>query len=158
MENINDTPSLEAFKALPYSQQEALVVRTNLKFITDFMREHAVSKIVASYSGSGDEGNGIDLEILDTQGKHLGGYHAKPAWRMCWEGKRNQETLQELVEIFTDDLINCAGYEGYECDDGGGGTLTILADGTFNLNHYVNVVEVSTVESSYDHNDLLEDV
>jgi hypothetical protein len=61
-----------------------------------------------------------------------------------------------LVEIFTDDLISCAGHDGYENNDGGGGTLTILADGTFTLRHYDNVV--STVDSSYDHNDLLEDV
>jgi hypothetical protein len=134
METITDTPSLEAFKALSYSQQETLRVRTNLKHITEFMMVYGVSKIEASYSGIGDSGYGIDLEIFDTQGNYM----------------------QELVEIFTDALISCAGHDGYENNDGGGGTLTILADGTFKLDHYDNVV--STVDSSYDHNDLLEDV
>lgn len=154
--NILDASSVVPFEALTDSQREGLRVRTNLKFITDFMREHAVTKIEASYSGDGDSGNGIYLYCLDARGNHLDGNYSKPAMLMNWFGRMQQDRLQGLVEQFTDDLISCAGHDGYENNDGGGGTLTILADGTFTLDHYDNVV--STVESSYDHNDLLEDV
>jgi hypothetical protein len=96
------------------------------------------------------------LEILDTQGNYLAGIFSKLAKAMCWDGEIKQQRVQELVEIFTDDLISCAGHDGYENNDGGGGILTIQSDGMFRLNHYDNVV--STVDSSYDRNDLLEDV
>jgi hypothetical protein len=156
MEIITDTPSLEAYKALTYSEQEEIRIRANLKHITDFMMVYGVAEIEASYSGDCDSGNGFDLDIRDAQGNYLAGIFSKPAMMMRLDGEIKQYRVQELVEIFTGDLVDYAGHGGYEINDGGGGILTIQSDGMFKLNHYDNVV--STVDSSYDRNDLLEDV
>ncbi|MBU3625848.1 hypothetical protein ICN48_06325 [Polynucleobacter sp. JS-Safj-400b-B2] len=88
------------------------------------MLSHKIDRLVVTYSGSGDSGGVENIEAygfgneLDLQLKSL------PCVQI---NARYINNFEEEISFFSDEIIIAAGYEGYENNDGGNGTVEIDA-------------------------------
>lgn len=145
----------EPFKGLPWHSPEKnekrgkvlkQVIQKNWKELFERSGLHRVSW---SYSGIGDSGEGIDSIAFVKQelGVVLTDTSLAPAFTVYGieETKQNfaitartAQTLEEFLEVLTDQLICYHGHLGFENNEGGGGSVIIQAD-VLLYNHYDNV-------------------
>lgn len=123
-------------------------ITTNLRVIATALRDHGLTQCSIEYSGYGDSGEFNDvviepenqtatlpsLTIVTCQSSYVGGaFHLQYTAEEC--------AFNEAVSTMLDLLLDNGGHAGFENNEGGGGTLTITADGKIEYDHYDNVVE-----------------
>ena len=92
------------------------------------MLANQIGKIVVSYNGYGDSGG---IEGIATFSE-AGDEHSDSDFRLRNLPKINLDSqwihnFKDEIEYFSDAVINAAGYDGYENEDGGNGTIEIDA-------------------------------
>lgn len=136
------------------SIEDAITV--NLRVIATALRDHGLTQCSIEYSGYGDSGEFNDvvvepenqtarlpnLTVVTCDSVFVGGaYDLKYATKEC--------AFNDAVEALLDLLLEKGGHAGFENNEGGGGTLTITADGKIEYDHYDNVVEEVHASQEY---------
>lgn len=122
------SPSVTFSEYLEWSKASAAFeVYRRASAILPVLRENGWVATVM-YRGAGDSADGceIQLEEVGTDGGACG-----PVLR-----KQSAKLLETALDEFTDQIIALAGHEGYENDDGGGGTMVLYPSGNVSLSHY----------------------
>lgn len=144
-----NTPGADDF-GRPYRIRQALVA-LNKEAMLDAMAAVGASLVTAEYAGSGDSGEGVDVttEPADISGTVLMNIltssfdHERKLW--VYSAAVKEMSLIDAAEMLCDDLISAAGHDGFENNDGGGGTMTLtLASRELELEHYDCYVERET--------------
>lgn len=133
----------------------------NKAILSEALKKEEIEKVVLTYSGYGDSGNGVDIEEVEffsgssktnvgwsALAKVQRGIKTYPLYA-GW-GAKEKPVLTERASL-GDALVNLAEdlvsthHAGYENNEGGGGTFTVAWDDTeekyvFLLDHYDNVI------------------
>jgi hypothetical protein len=147
--NIITTPSLLAElqhnAAASPEQRQHLLFEFNKQVLLEALRLLGAKEVVATYAGSGDEGQ-IDEVGLQPTTLDAAQVQVQPAAeRTTWDATtRTHQTdlLLDTVDLhtalcdFLDAALVVVGHDGYENGDGGQGTLTIdVGSGSVTLEH-----------------------
>jgi hypothetical protein len=138
----------------------------NVTTLAVFLSLNRLKSAHIEYSGSGDSGDyecstftSVDGSEVKLRGDIKLTYisHRDPnAWNntpSMPEAKAYDP--ESFFSLLLDQAISVNNHQGWENGDGGGGSFTIRADGTFHFSHYDNVV---TQEHDEDEGDLTEAV
>lgn len=114
------------------------------------LKKHGLTSVQGEYTGSGDSGDSFDIYyfkgeesveierdvddevtylVVDTEYKEGQFVPVKSA--------RTAEFEQALEDVCFA-MVTASGHDGWEINEGGGGTLTVRDDGTATLDHYDN--------------------
>lgn len=136
----------------------------NVTTLAIFLSLNKLASAAIEYSGSGDSGDYESSAFLDGSGnaaKLPSGVKLRyVAFQKAWMEKpdRVEEQSHDPESFFSlllDQAISVNNHDGWENGDGGGGTCTVNADGTFSFSHFDNVV---TQEYDEDEGDFSERV
>lgn len=144
-------------------QKEILVFNKNA--IVAILTSLGISCITVEYSGSGDSSDGTEIDFSGTSKSHLhraavtlkqikGDYdHNRPAEdRWIYKVEDVDLVLDEAMRVFTDQLINHFGHNGYENGNGGHGTVELFAHGKLEFSHSDYITEEDTTTYELDEN------
>ena len=130
---------------------EKEVLSHNLALIVQVLRDHHLAKLTIEYAGSGDSGEQFDIAVFDAQGNEgkvpttaLMGKHAlrhygpAPTYAITItsEDATQPRSFADFLEDFHSAVLTIEGKDGYENNDGGGGSLTVDVSGECLLEHY----------------------
>lgn len=120
----------------------AQAMAKNLARVAGAMTEHGITSIVGEYHGYGDSGQEAEITFEPDQ-------RVATLLIQSWverytysEGTSQRRfelestTLEACVASLVESAIQLSGHEGYENNEGGGGTLTITPDGHAEHEHY----------------------
>lgn len=135
---------------------EKEVLSHNLALIVQVLRQNNLASLTIDYAGSGDSGDTFDVAVFDVHGNQgdlpgteLTGMHARrsygpaPAYpvTIVAEQATRARPFADFLEDFHCMVLSMDGKDGYENNEGGGGTLTITIEGTCTLEHYDYIIE-----------------
>lgn len=129
---------------------------TNAAILAQAMAAVDVATIEVTYSGSGDEGNIDQTDVLAADEKeiedigHLERLSLARVTLLNDDGTPGEPMqLESAAEVLFEDALAEAGHDGYHNDEGGFGRFVIAADGTLTLDHNDYVTE--SVNSTYEY-------
>lgn len=108
----------------------AKLMNENTKVLTKLLYENNLTRVVLSYSGMGDSGNGIDVDEVEGNSvnlrksvenvvlKYENRYRYDPEKVKTSTPNTVKEALEQYADAFTDMY-----QAGYEINEGGGGTI-----------------------------------
>lgn len=125
----------------------------NVRAIATALKAHGGCVVTIAYEGYGDSGDIEDVSFDAAADSGLAEVmvtvtetHAR--WGSLITGPvvgPTELSFREACEVVANELVSFGGYDGYETDAGGGGAITITANGAVTLNHY-NRVETTEHE------------
>lgn len=144
------------------------LMKENTAIIAKLLFENEIEKVVMSYSGMGDSGNGVDIDEVEGDRKALKNsvdielkyeyrYARTPEDRI--KSTRTYD-VAEALRYYTDNFTYMF-QDGYEINEGGGGTVTIYRADPQNsnpeenygykvdINTYINVVTEEYTDFSF---------
>ncbi|MBU9363499.1 DUF6878 family protein [Burkholderia multivorans] len=101
----------------------------------------------AEYAGCGDSGDHFDITI-QWPASPAGNANATTEPTSASSDSLNAPDFDSRLENLVWDAVSAAGHDGWENNEGGGGTFTLFSDGTATLDHYDNVTNSN--ESSHE--------
>ncbi|CAH2902124.1 MAG: hypothetical protein PCALPYG88_5711 [uncultured Paraburkholderia sp.] len=109
---------------------------------------HAAGAVsaTAEYAGYGDSGDHFDIAIT-WPGSPAGSADVTTESGSASSDGLNDPDFDTQFENLVWDAVCAAGHDGWENNEGGGGTFTLFPDGTATLDHYDNVTNSN--ESSH---------
>lgn len=141
-----------------FIKTKADAIRANVALIATKMRQHSVEKIEVEYNGCGDSGEET-VESIECFGGEpfnemkVAFIERKTSWLdqelviTFAEGERTvDDALTELLSMVLED----SQHDGYENGDGGGGTMTVKADGKMVTEHYENYISTNDYTMRYE--------
>lgn len=132
------------------------LMKENTAVIANILYKNGIEKVVLTYSGMGDSGNGIDIEEIDGEEAALN--HKLNGVELRYENRYSRtedekirvtspRTVQEALEQYVDNFTDMF-QPGYEINEGGGGTVTIYREdemgGANKANNYGYKVSAET--------------
>jgi len=128
----------------------------NVVTLAVFLSAHRVASCAIEYRGSGDSGESEEqtFEPLDGDDVSEAAANSKLPYVDFQQGwlsepavaKSKESDVESFLSELLDQALRVNNHSGYENNDGGGGTLTIFADGHWKHEHFDNVVT-----EEYDH-------
>ncbi len=112
----------------------------NVRAIATALKAHGGCVVTIAYEGYGDSG---DIEDVSFDAAADSGLAEVMVTVTATEP--TELSFREACEVVANELVSFGGYDGYETDAGGGGAITITANGAVTLNHY-NRVETTEHE------------
>lgn len=108
------------------------LMKENTAVIASILYKNGIEKVVLTYSGMGDSGNGIDIEEID--GEEAALKHKLNGVELRYEDRYSRSedekirasipyTVREALEQYVDNFTDMF-QPGYEINEGGGGTVT----------------------------------
>lgn len=131
----------------------------NLSALSAGLRTAGAVSATAEYAGYGDSGDHFSIEIqwpdAPAPSPETGGASIRPA--IALDLSREFADLLEsppadfdsAFENLVQDAVSFTGHDGWENNEGGGGTFTLRADGTARLEHYDNIENFETSEHDF---------
>jgi hypothetical protein len=127
------------------------VIAHNKNAIIAAMKDAGLVTVEATYSGSGGSGNGYEIgstpqnrEAMEraVEIQTINREYDRDAHVWIETVRIKSVDLAEAIRDLCENLISAAGHDGFQDGDGGGGTMTIVADTGFcELAHYDYVVD-----------------
>lgn len=122
----------------------------NVVTLAVFLSAHRIASCSIEYRGSGDSGESEEQTFQPLDGDEISDAAAKEKlpyvdFRQGWSNEPpSAQTKESGVEAFLSEILDQAlrvnNHSGYENNEGGGGTLTIHADGRWTHEHFDYVV------------------
>lgn len=116
-----------------------------LAHLSMVLRAAGAVSATAEYAGYGDSGDHFDIAIAWPDSP--AGIGNKTESKSASSDRLNAADFDTQFENLVWDAVSVAGHDGWENNEGGGGTFTLLPDGTATLDHYDNVANSN--ESSH---------
>lgn len=122
----------------------------SLAAMADVLNKHGYTSVQGEYTGSGDSGDGFDIyyfkgndsvEIDKDVDDEVTYLVVEPDYSKGLFAYINTTRTAEFEQALEDvcfAMVAASGHSGWENNEGGGGTLTVRADGTATLDHYDN--------------------
>jgi hypothetical protein len=127
------------------------ILEINIQTIAQALSAVGATSATVEYSGSGDSGDSIDfsLDWPGEPGQQPGEVTHQVTSLVKEEGTvryllvavERTSDFKSAIEDVLWQAISSAGHEGWENQEGGGGSFTVFANGHATLEHYDNVVE-----------------
>lgn len=120
----------------------------NVQAIAAALKAHGGCVLTVRYGGCGDSG---DIEDVSFDADADGGLEdakvtvSQERWEPLLKALVTcpvELTFRKACASVADELISFGGYNGYENDEGGGGEITITANGAVSLDHFYRVASV----------------
>jgi hypothetical protein len=153
-ESLNGDEVTKSDGTLTFTIAEAMMAN-NLSSVAMAMRRHKVTHVEVRYSGSGDSGDSEEVEVYKDNissdnspvlVEDIIEVSVNSRYEIVASGelKKTHEFSPMLVNFkqaclnLMEEAISIGNHDGWEINEGGGGTLTINLDGTAVLSHYDN--------------------
>lgn len=114
------------------------------------LQKHGLTSVQGEYTGSGDSGDGFDIyyfkgeesveieQDVNDEVTYLVIDNDYSNGRFSPVKSTRTAEFEQALEDICFAMVTASGHDGWEINEGGGGTLTVRADGTATLDHYDN--------------------
>jgi hypothetical protein len=136
---------------------------SSLKRLAAALKDAGFSSVHGEYTGSGDSGDGFDITYIAAEGKGDTADMDPPGdvtyetvnYQWNAEERRSVDVVEETTADFESAFEDLAfafiesvmGHRGWENNEGGGGEVTLTAEGVLSVEHYDNGEEDSEANS-----------
>ncbi len=139
------------------SPKHADAIKQNVSTFSEMLSRVGAPSLSLTYAGGGDSGSVEDC-VIDWPGGVAGQEPEKIAFvgvRTDYSGKTlryytetSELSFSDACDALLDLVLEQHGHSGWEDGNGGGGTLTLTAEGALRVDHYdvVEVHEEDTIE------------
>jgi hypothetical protein len=146
-----------------FNAKEDIPYASSLKRLAVALKDAGFSSVYAEYTGSGDSGEGFDISYIPVAGKgdaddldppgdvayEIVGYEWNPEEGRSKDVVREttadfESAFEDLAFVFIETVM---GHRGWENNEGGGGEVTLTAEGVLSVEHYDNGEEGAETNS-----------
>jgi hypothetical protein len=136
---------------------------SSLKRLATALKEAHFSAVHGEYTGSGDSGEGFDISYIAAEGKGDADDLDPPgdvtyetvSYQWSADERRSMDVVEETTADFESAFEDVSfafiesvmGHRGWEINEGGGGEVTLTAEGVLSVEHYDNGEEDSETNS-----------